>query len=363
MRRLTEFVGTLVCVGFAVILIRYGNQAAFGAALGIRLCLQTVIPSLFCFMVLTEFLVKSGFYRLLSAPLAPVCRHLFRLPEQLGSVVVLSWFGGFPMGAKSLSNLLEQGDIDPADAQRMMLYCCCAGPSFIITAVGRGMFGNPAAGYLLYGIQLLVSFCFAVVLGRIHTGTRSTAQLANPSKSLAVYRQSSRTPIGNAFVLSVNQSVLAMVQMCGFIVLFQAISALLEPILPQGIARCLLMGALEVTNGCKLASKLPMGLVYASCFLSFSGISVISQLVGILQNSSVAIKPFLLSRLLHAFCSGSLTLLYLRLFPQAAAVFSSCSQPVPLSDANTPALTFCLIMMSALLLWEIASVERSARAR
>ena len=74
MRRLTEFVGTLVCVGFAVILIRYGNQAAFGAALGIRLCLQTVIPSLFCFMVLTEFLVKSGFYRLLSAPLAPVCR-------------------------------------------------------------------------------------------------------------------------------------------------------------------------------------------------------------------------------------------------------------------------------------------------
>lgn len=363
MKQLKGLVGTLLCVWFAIILIRHGDRAAAGAALGIQLCLQTVIPSLFCFMVLTGFLVKSGFYRLISVPLAPVCRHLLHLPEELGSVVVLSWVGGFPMGAKSLANLLEQGEIESDTAQRMLLYCCCAGPSFIITAVGERMFGSRAAGALLYGIQLLVSLCFALILGRMQARKHPVPQLAVPGTSHPLCVSAPCAPIGAAFVCSVNQSVLAMAQMCGFIVFFQAISALLQSILPEGAIRCLVMGALEVTNGCKLAAELPMGLVYASCFLSFSGISVLAQLAGILHHTSLRLAPFVLFRLLHAFCSGALTFCYLRLFPQAASVFSSCAQPVPVSNANTPALTVCLVMMSALLLWEVGSMKRNARAR
>ena len=361
MKKLKGLVGALLCTGLAIVLIRHGNQAAAGAATGIKLCLQTVIPSLFCFMVLTGFLVKSGFYRMISIPLAPICRHLLCLPEQLGSVVVLSWIGGFPMGAKSLATLLEQGEIESDTAQRMLLYCCCAGPSFIITAVGAGMFGNLAAGYLLYGIQLLVSFCFAVILGRRQSRKHTVPQLAASEKICPLYVSIPNISIENAFVLSVNQSVLTMAQMCGFIVLFQAISSLLEPILPQGTVRCLLMGILEVTNGCKLASELPMGLVYASCFLSFGGLSVIAQLAGILQNTPIRFSSVILSRMIHTLCSGALTILYLRLFPQAASVFSPCAQPIPVSDSNTPALTLCLVMMSALLLWEITSINHHAQ--
>ena len=130
------------CVFCAVFLIMDGQTVSKGVVSGIELCLKTVIPSLFCFMVLTGFLLQSGLYRLLSVPLSPVTKHLFFLPSELGSVVLLSLIGGYPMGAKSIADLLNQHRIEPGCAQRMLLYCCCAGPSFIITAVGYGMFGS-----------------------------------------------------------------------------------------------------------------------------------------------------------------------------------------------------------------------------
>ena len=266
----------LLCLLCAVLLIQNAPVVAKGAVQGIRLCLQTVIPSLFCFMVLTCFLINSGLYRFLSLPLAWVTRRLFFLPPELGSILLLGMVGGYPMGAKAIASLLQQQKIDPRDAQRMMLYCCCAGPSFIISAVGVQMFGSFSVGVLLFAVQLGVSVLFALVCAlhcRLHSSR--PAAIADP------HPVSSVRPLGpgEAFVLSVAQSVEAMGQMSGFIVLFSAVGQLISSLLPcASLARALLLGCLEVTNGCSLASTLPFGAVFASCFLSFGGLSVLAQI-------------------------------------------------------------------------------------
>ena len=149
----------LGCVLCAAILVLDGDVVAAGALSGVQLCLQTVIPSLFCFMVLTGFLINSGLYRLISLPLGPLTKGLFCLPPSMGSVVLLSLIGGYPMGAKSIAGLLEQGRLDRATAQRMLPFCCCAGPSFIITAVGSGMFGSAQAGILLSATAAATTAC------------------------------------------------------------------------------------------------------------------------------------------------------------------------------------------------------------
>ena len=154
----------------------------------------------------------------------------------------------------------------------MMLYCCCAGPSFIISAVGVQMFGSFSVGVLLFAVQLGVSVLFALVCAlhcRLHSSR--PAAIADP------HPVSSVRPLGlgEAFVLSVAQSVEAMGQMSGFIVLFSAVGQLISSLLPcASLARALLLGCLEVTNGCSLASTLPLGAVFASCFLSFGGLSL-----------------------------------------------------------------------------------------
>ena len=225
----------LLCLLFAVLLIQNAPVVAKGAVQGIRLCLQTVIPSLFCFMVLTCFLINSGLYRFLSLPLAWVTRRLFFLPPELGSILLLGMVGGYPMGAKAIASLLQQQKIDPRDAQRMMLYCCCAGPSFIISAVGVQMFGSFSVGVLLFAVQLGVSVLFALVCAlhcRLHSSR--PAAIADP------HPVSSVRPLGlgEAFVLSVAQSVEAMGQMSGFIVLFSAVGQLPCCLVLRWLVRC-----------------------------------------------------------------------------------------------------------------------------
>ena len=92
-QKIFRFLLCLLCLLFAVLLIQNAPVVAKGAVQGIRLCLQTVIPSLFCFMVLTCFLINSGLYRFLSLPLAWVTRRLFFLPPELGSILLLEQGG------------------------------------------------------------------------------------------------------------------------------------------------------------------------------------------------------------------------------------------------------------------------------
>lgn len=351
-QKIFRFLLCLLCLLFAVLLIQNAPVVAKGAVQGIRLCLQTVIPSLFCFMVLTCFLINSGLYRFLSLPLARVTRRLFFLPPELGSILLLGMVGGYPMGAKAIASLLQQQKIDQSLAQRMMLYCCCAGPSFIISAVGVQMFGSFSVGVLLFAVQLGVSVLFALVCAlhcRLHSSRPAAITDPHPVSSVRPLG------LGEAFVLSVAQSVEAMGQMSGFIVLFSALSQLISSLLPcASLARALLLGCLEVTNGCSLASTLPLGAVFASCFLSFGGLSVLAQIMGILKGTHIRILPILLSRLLHALVSGVLTFVLLKSLGESVSVFAAQTHPIPVADPATPFLCLCLIMMGVLLLQQLS---------
>lgn len=331
MKQTGRYFIALGCVLCAAILVLDGDVVAAGALSGVQLCLQTVIPSLFCFMVLTGFLINSGLYRLISLPLGPLTKGLFCLPPSMGSVVLLSLIGGYPMGAKSIAGLLEQGRLDRATAQQMLPFCCCAGPSFIITAVGSGMFGSAQAGILLYLVQLFVSILLGAVLGMRERG-QQRRMLCAP---LPAQRTSDFMPMSQAFVLSVSQAVSALGQMCGFVILFKALSDILSSTLEGGVLSCLLLGSLEVTNGCLLASGQPLGLCLASCFLSFGGLSVAAQIAGILRGTGLRLRPFLLLRLAHAICSGASSCFSCACFRRRSASFRALQGRCP-SQTPTP---------------------------
>ena len=77
MKQTGRYFIALGCVLCAAILVLDGDVVAAGALSGVQLCLQTVIPSLFCFMVLTGFLINSGLYHLISLPLGPLTKGLW----------------------------------------------------------------------------------------------------------------------------------------------------------------------------------------------------------------------------------------------------------------------------------------------
>ena len=82
-------------------ILRNSEVAIAGMTRGLKLCVSTVIPSLFPFMVLSELIVSSGAVvpvgKLLSRPF----RWLFGIRGEGSVAVLLGALCGFPVGAKS----------------------------------------------------------------------------------------------------------------------------------------------------------------------------------------------------------------------------------------------------------------------
>ena len=121
-----------------------------GVRSGILLAAETVVPSLFPFMTVASFLLRSGLGEAAGKPFDKVCEKLFRLPGVLAPVIIMSQIGGFPIGAKMTYELLKKNAITENEAQRACLFCINAGPAFVIGTVGSEMLGSVKAGVLLY---------------------------------------------------------------------------------------------------------------------------------------------------------------------------------------------------------------------
>ena len=85
-----------------LLLILDTKTAIQGAQEGIRLCIMTVIPSLFPFFVLSSLLtgaltgVRLRFLR----PIGKLCR----MPAGSESLLLIGMLGGYPTGAKSAAD-------------------------------------------------------------------------------------------------------------------------------------------------------------------------------------------------------------------------------------------------------------------
>ena len=104
------------------------KEISGGIVLSVDLCLYTVLPSLFGMMVVSNLVVSSKIFTKLLSPFSAVTRYLFKLPAKLTSVLLISFIGGYPVGAKIIDGLYRDGAIDLKTAERMLSFCVNAGP-------------------------------------------------------------------------------------------------------------------------------------------------------------------------------------------------------------------------------------------
>ncbi|MFA9382095.1 MAG: hypothetical protein ACERKO_13650, partial [Acetanaerobacterium sp.] len=122
----------LLVIGVAVLYFCNAQAVSAGVRDGLLVCANTLIPSLFPFMILCAFIVNSRLSDYLSAPFAFFTARVLRLPAFTGSVFLLSLVGGYPVGARMIAQLYREGRISGHTASRMLLFCVNAGPAFLI---------------------------------------------------------------------------------------------------------------------------------------------------------------------------------------------------------------------------------------
>ncbi len=245
------------------ILILDTKTALVGAAAGVKLCLEVLIPSLFPFFVVS-ILLSSSLMGLKFKWLQPICR-LLGVPASGEYLVLLGILGGYPTGAQSIAQAQRAGQLSRADARRMLAFCCNAGPSFLF-GIGARLFTRGWICWALWGIHLLSAFLVGLMTpgsGQKRINTKKITSVTLPA--------------------ALKSAVEVMGLVCGWVVLFKVLLTFAQRwflwLLPLP-GQVIFSGLLELSNGCCSLLELEntgLKMLLCSGFLSFGGLCVTLQ--------------------------------------------------------------------------------------
>ena len=343
-------------IALGAALLIWPQAAATGVSRGLSICSGVIIPSLFPFLVLAGFLVRSGISAAIGRRLEGITRALFGLPGCCAAGILLSLVGGYPAGGAAVGELLRQGSITRGEGRRMLRFCVNAGPAFVISAVGAGMLGSVRAGVVLFAAHVAASLLLGI---GAHLLDRN-----RPSQPDKVAKNPTARPLPAtaAFVEAVNGACRSLLIMCGFVVLFAAVLSLADVSgVQQGFQwlvslplfglesdtkalHCIFPCLLEVSCGCVEAARsgaaAPLLLGMA---MGWGGLSVHCQLAALLHEWKVMGKGFFAARLLHALLAALLTVLLFRIVPMPLEVFR------PINGATVEPFSISAVASVALL--------------
>lgn len=348
----------LIVTVFAAVflLLFYAPFTVSGISDGLLYSAKYLIPSLFPFMVISSFTMYSGAYRPIGKMFSLPTRYLFRLPNSASAAIVLGLVGGFPVGAKCVSMLYSSGQITQKQADRMMSFCVCSGPAFLITAVGTVMLRNAFIGIILYLSQVVS----AVIIGIAVSFTERTI----PDKSTYQNQAQENKTLTEALISSCSDGAYSVLELTSLVAVF---SVLMSIILKSGlndifsdwlsflgadtvVSSVVIPIVFEVTGACKqicYGGCQPWVLSFA---VGFGGLCVHMQILHILKTVSVNKRKFFFFRFINAVISSTITYVICLFYNPVSQTFAvsenTFAEPVYDSYIGAAALiVMCIIFL------------------
>ncbi|MEG1869745.1 MAG: hypothetical protein RR205_02725 [Oscillospiraceae bacterium] len=344
------FFSAMLFAAVFFLMLTYSNAVSNGIGIGISICVETVIPSLFVFMVLASFLSFSPISKVISIPLAPITKYIFGLSSEFGCAILMSMIGGYPVGAKSIDQLYRTKQISSKQASFMLCFCCNPSPAFVIAGVGTAMLGNTRAGVVIYLSSIISSLVIGLLVKK------------NIKSTDIVRRQGDTLSFSSSIVSAMRNATSAIIIMCGFVLFFCSVIEIIRYLdvvswlcntlklgtnTSQIVSSCI-YGFLEVTGGCIECVKYSdfTRIILLPFFTSFAGLSVIFQIIAMFEdNDEISFLPFISSRFLHGIITVILSYPFLSKLLIATSVFSINSKPIPVANSNTPIFIICILCM------------------
>ncbi len=329
----------LVTLGtLAVFLVIFSDDAKEGAKQGLILAQNTIVPSLTPLLILFFLIMKTGAKDIIAKSLGFICPYLFNLPQISFPAIFFGLTGGYPTGALLTKELFDSGEIDEEQAKRMMRFNFCGGCGFIITALSASVLHDIKTGAVLFLSNILSS----VIIGFFLSFTRKR-------EHSPFYAYTENRNLGDCLVESVSSSISSVLNITAFILLFSALANIFR--IPQSV-----IPLIEITSGVCTGKAIP--LAQMSAYLSFGGICIHFQILGIIKHFNMKYSDFLFFRVLSgilSYCTAK-TLFYF--FPANTAVFSNNSvHTVAFSSVNLT-LSVLLVLGCFVIILDIHSKKK-----
>lgn len=322
-----------------------------GALAGLELWATILVPSLLPFFIIAEIVFNLGIVSMLGVLLEPLMRPLFNLPGSASFVLAMGFTSGFPMGAILTKRLHEKKECTLAEAERLLAFTNNASPLFLMVAVAVGMFQQSALGLLLVLSHYLANLLLGIFLGlksRFSWGQRRqknslffpSSEIKNlfprPGLLLKSIRtllqaQQKRKPWGQLLSEAIESGLNTICLIGGFVIIYAVLIKILqvtsllsllqypcsvflqicglEPCLDLSLAT----GFWEMTLGLQEVSSTAAPLrekaIIAGILLGWSGLSIQSQVTGILSGSGINPRLYYQGRVMQGLLAGFITYL------------------------------------------------------
>lgn len=328
----------VICTG--ILLLVKKTQVADAVSNGLTVCGEVLIPSLFPFMMLSSFAVKSGVFRSMNRIVSPLIKRIFSLSGECFSALFFGFIGGYPVGVSIISGLYEQEKVTEKDVRHMLSFCVNAGPAFVVTAAGEMILGSKTAG-----IVMLVSVC----LSSITTGVFYT--FFKKKSKHDIINNTEKMNLSQALVDSAFSSSQSMISVCTWLLVFSAFSGIIQSFIKNETVLLIYSAFSEVTTGIRSAAKLG-GIPLVAAVISFGGICVMCQILPIIKKCGVKVYEYLAFRIVNAVLSFFTAKIILLFIDVPIDVFADME--IYLWSYTAPSSAILLIMC-AVLIFDITS--------
>lgn len=291
---------------FAATLIAIDKRYSIAVTDGIELWAATILPAMLPYIFITYVMSALSVTDKIAKIFSPLSEKVFNVNGNAFYAFFLSLMCGYPIGAKSVSELTIAKKLGKAESVRASALCASSSPAFIIGCIGNIAFNDP-----LFGVHLYIShFITVIAVGIIFSFYKRKEK---PIK--CEFQTRKNTP--DILFDGVYSSVTSVLTIGGIITIFYLFTEMLNGLGVIGfisapfsaaannsvLGNALANGIFECTKGIKIAAsagKTFLSLPVCGALTGFGGISVMAQCCAFLKKAKIKTAPFILSRVIAA---------------------------------------------------------------
>jgi sporulation integral membrane protein YlbJ len=284
---------------------------------GCKLWVTSILPTVLPFTLICNLLIAYDGISLYSKFLGPLLCRPLGLSKNCSFPITASILCGYPLGAKYSSDIYNLGYIDRNEYTRLLNIATNCSPLFIMGPVGTAMLGNIKLAYIL----LVANYISPIIIG-ILTKKRNVC----PKTNMPMPKFHTTKNFGEILKDSLDQTINTTISIGGFIIVFSIIIGIIKSNanlyiffnhveelihIPTNSLYSVLLGSIEITNGCNLIATsnliLPIKLSIISFLCSFSGLCIIAQASSFISKDKISILRYSLIKLLQGIISFIIT--------------------------------------------------------
>ena len=301
----TSIMAVLLSIAFFILT---ESKAVMEAVLfSFQIWKNNIFPSLFPFFLLSELFIQYGFVEFLGELLKPIMNRIFRISNYTAFIFVMSIISGFPSNAKYTKALLDEHKINEKEATKILTFTHFSNPLFILGTVSITFLGNREIGFLILFCHYITNLILGLLFRNYYPSPKNECHISikKAINHMTLVRMRKKESFPMILSNALNHTIQTLLFILGVTTTFLIVTTLVnQHIVLPSFYQSILNGFFEMTQGLKYVSLLNIPLkikgILTVMILSFGGLSVHMQLIGILSKSRIKYFPYLTARILHA---------------------------------------------------------------